>query len=726
MSSTKSAPQSLISAALDYTQLFRSLTDAYIVFATDDPHFTILEENEAHEKIALANREKSIGKPVFEVFPDTSEEYISNGVSQLLESFRKVMRTGKPDKMPNLKYDVPGKDGTFTQKYWSLVHYPVKDDAGKVIAICQATKDITESLKTKEELERTQTQLKQTLAGAAIGTWMWDIKKNLVYVDKNFAFLFGGIDSKKAREGLPPTSMVVSVHPDDRERVQVESYAALKQEKPFESEYRTIDGFGEVHWVLARGVIEHDETGEAVRFPGVVIDITERKNAETNLNFLTRASVQFSASMDYRQMLQNIASVVVPNLADWCSVEMLTDDGQLEQAVVVHKDPKKVEWAKALRKKQGAPDMDAPTGVPHVIHTGEPELWPVITDEMLVASAKDEKELDLMRSLGFSSAMIVPMRIDDQIIGAMSFIATESRIHYKPIDLEAAIGLANRAALAVYNANLYQSAKKEIEQREQLQKELEKANDILESRVRERTEALQSTNMSLERSNQELQDFAYVASHDLQEPLRKIQAFGNLLESEYAEQLGEGADYLYRMRNAASRMSTLISDLLAFSRVTTKAKPSERVDLDRVVAGVLSDLESLVADTKGKVEVDELPVVYADPTHMRQLFQNLVGNALKFHKPDTAPKVTISYDESDPTFHVLRVKDNGIGFDQKYADRIFAVFQRLHEREAYEGTGIGLAVCRKIVERYGGTIKAKSAKGKGAEFIIQLPKKRSK
>jgi len=708
--------------SIDYAQLFRSLGDAYIVFATDDPHFTIIEENEAHEKIALADRKTSIGKTVFDVFPDTSDQYVKTGVSQLLESFRKVIRTGKPDKMPHLKYDVPGKNGTFAQKYWSLTHYPVKDDAGNVIAVCQATEDITEALHTKEELERTQSQLNQTLSGAAIGTWMWDIKQNLVYMDKNFAHLFGGVDLKKAKAGLPPTAMLASVHPDDQDRVQLESYAALKKDKPFESEYRTIDADGEVHWVLARGIIEHDDTGEAVRFPGVVIDITERKTAENNLNFLTRASTQFSASMDYRQTLHNIASVVVPHLADWCSIDMLDADGQLEQVVVIHKDPKKVAWAKALRAKQGPPDMSTPTGVPHVIRTGEPELWPIITDEMLVASARDEKELKLIRSVGFSSVIVVPMKIDDHVIGALSMVATESRLHYKPIDLEAATALANRAALAVYNANLYRAAQKELEEREWLQQQLETANNILESRVRERTEQLQSTNKNLERSNQELQDFAYVASHDLQEPLRKIQAFSNLLESEYADQLGEGKDYVERMRNAAARMGTLIEDLLSFSRVTTKPRVDVDVPLNKIVEGVMSDLESRIEETGGKMIVGKLPTVKADPTHMRQLFQNLIGNALKFHKPDTAPVVNVSCKDTHQTFYEIKVTDNGIGFDQKYVDRIFAVFQRLHDRDSYDGTGIGLAVCRKIVERYGGTITAKSTKHKGATFVIRLPK----
>jgi light-regulated signal transduction histidine kinase (bacteriophytochrome) len=231
---------------------------------------------------------------------------------------------------------------------------------------------------------------------------------------------------------------------------------------------------------------------------------------------------------------------------------------------------------------------------------------------------------------------------------------------------------------------------------------------------------LQAYSRELARSNQELQDFAYVSSHDLQEPLRKIQAFGDLLESEYADKLGEGIDYLKRMQGAASRMSTLIQDLLAFSRVSTQPNTRKDVDLSSIIADVVSDLEMRISDTGATVSVGKMPHVIADPTHMRQLFQNLIGNALKFHRPGVPPVVEVKAHTSKQ-YHEIIVKDNGIGFDTKYLDRIFAVFQRLHGRDSYEGTGIGLAVCRKIVERYNGTITAESQKNSGSTFIVRLP-----
>ncbi len=180
------------------------------------------------------------------------------------------------------------------------------------------------------------------------------------------------------------------------------------------------------------------------------------------------------------------------------------------------------------------------------------------------------------------------------------------------------------------------------------------------------------------------------------------------------------------MRNAASRMQVLINDLLLFSRVTTKALPFSAVDLTLIAHEVIIDLEALVQATRGTVTIDQLPTIEADPLQMRQLLQNLVGNALKFHKPEVPPLVHISAQlrvdpQTDEEQCLLTVEDNGIGFDEKYLDRIFTVFQRLHGRGQYEGTGIGLAVVRKIVERHGGTITAQSAVGEGARFLVTLP-----
>jgi len=275
-------------------------------------------------------------------------------------------------------------------------------------------------------------------------------------------------------------------------------------------------------------------------------------------------------------------------------------------------------------------------------------------------------------------------------------------------------------------------ALRDIRARRANEDRLRAARDELEDRVRERTAELSDMNIELERSNRELQDFAFVASHDLQEPLRKIQAFGDRLRTVQGEKFDEqGRDYLNRMNNAAERMHTLINDLLTFSRVTTKAQPFESTDLSRIAKDVINDLETTIEQSGGKVTVAELPTIDADAFQMRQLMQNLIANALKFKKADTKPTVEVSSEVVDTSLsenednggHLvsISVKDNGIGFDEKYLDRIFTPFQRLHGRNEYEGTGIGLAVCRKIAERHGGTLTAKSTPGEGSTFIATLP-----
>ena len=250
-------------------------------------------------------------------------------------------------------------------------------------------------------------------------------------------------------------------------------------------------------------------------------------------------------------------------------------------------------------------------------------------------------------------------------------------------------------------------------------------------------QAIRQYAQKLERSNRDLEDFAFIASHDLQEPLRKVQSFGKILCESDSFFLGEeGRDYVRRMQSAASRMEKMIQDLLAYSRISTKTEPFKQVDLNKICRNVLTDLETRVEQTEGQVEVSDLPTIEADPSQMRQLFQNLLSNALKFHKPDTPPHVKVfAHPPQSPAarsgnsalfpseFIELVVEDDGIGFNMEHVERIFQPFQRLHGRSEYEGSGVGLSICRKIVERHNGKIDVQSAPDAGATFVISLPTK---
>lgn len=264
--------------------------------------------------------------------------------------------------------------------------------------------------------------------------------------------------------------------------------------------------------------------------------------------------------------------------------------------------------------------------------------------------------------------------------------------------------------------------------------------DITESKLNEKK--LKQYNEELERSNEELEQFAYAASHDLQEPLRKIRAFGDRLLSKFSPMLGkQGADYINRMQSSSSRMQLLIEDLLSFSRVSRIEKIMQPIDVKAIINEVKEDLDIQLTSTKSTLTIHPIPQFQGDRLQIKRLFQNLISNAVKFHKEDEKPHVEISGEiiqanelkntiskglPANTQFVRITVKDNGIGFDEKYTNKIFNIFQRLHGRVTYEGTGIGLAICKKIVSNHNGYIEAKSIEGVGSEFIVTLPQKNTK
>ncbi|WP_035644645.1 response regulator [Flavobacterium sp. ASV13] len=259
------------------------------------------------------------------------------------------------------------------------------------------------------------------------------------------------------------------------------------------------------------------------------------------------------------------------------------------------------------------------------------------------------------------------------------------------------------------------------------------AQDNLEIKIAERTKELVLKNEELEMKNHELQQFAWVVSHDLNEPIRKIQIFIKIIKDLYLTTDAKAIDYVDRTIKSAERMQTLITDLLAYSRLSAQVKP-ETTDLNVVLQEVLSDFDYLIDRKNATVKTSELPTIDSIPSQLRQVFQNLIGNAIKFSGANEPPLIEItselialkSFDSPtspDGKFCRIIVKDNGIGFDEIYLDRIFIIFQSLNDRQTYEGTGIGLAIAKKIIEKHNGLITAKSEVGKGASFIIVLPLK---
>lgn len=273
--------------------------------------------------------------------------------------------------------------------------------------------------------------------------------------------------------------------------------------------------------------------------------------------------------------------------------------------------------------------------------------------------------------------------------------------------------------------------------RDILSKEIEirkEAEENLERKVAERTRELLEKNKELEFSNHELQQFTWVVSHDLKEPLRKIEIFTKIIKEKYLIDEEKATDYANRTIGSAGRMAKLINDLMDYSRLSSSVLP-EKINLSDIVQEVLSDLEYLIDEKKATIKTNNFPEIIGVPTQLRQVFQNLIGNALKFSKTDELPLIEITSEiietkdfeskaNSNGNFCRIEVKDNGIGFDEKYLDKIFVIFQSLNDRAAYEGTGIGLAIAKKIIEKHNGLITAESQIGIGSSFIIVLPIKK--
>lgn len=445
----------------------------------------------------------------------------------------------------------------------------------------------------------------------------------------------------------------------------------------------------------------------------ILADAIDRKNAEAALagalnrervarkqvSFLAEASQILAASFDYRETLNDVAELAVPTISDWCAVDLFDDkDKTLERVAVVHTDPSKVKLAYELHERY-PPDLDATRGIAQVLRTGESELYPEIDDALLKASARDQEHLNIMRELGLQSAMVVPLVARKRVLGTITLIAAESERQFGEDDLTFAEELAQRAALAVDNARLYDEAKT--------------LNEELETRVAERT-------AQLEAANKELESFSYSVSHDLRAPLRAVDGFSRVLLKQYADDFPEPAQsYLERIRVNTEYMDSLIDDLLTFSRLNRQPLEKEVVEPATLVENVLQLLRVEQERRDVKIRIGDLPPCEADVSMLRQVWANLLSNAFKYTQQRDKALIEVGSTEENGTT-VYYVRDNGVGFDMRYAEKAFGVFQRLHSAEDYEGTGVGLALVERMIQRHGGRIWVEAEPDHGATFYFTL------
>ncbi len=707
-------------------ETIHALPEYYVAIEANPSDFTVIGASAALLEHFGLDETVTIGHSLTDVFyQGASREWVSDLRASVIRTIEaKTQQTTEATKLPSVNKK---------KQSWRVTNLPVIGPAGELQYIIQSLHDESGEVAVSVD-EHDDIASLFTMANAVpLLTWIaYGDGKPMYYnaLWREYANI--------PEDNLTHFDWSTVIHPDDFDGTTEKWKQALKTGTEFEAEMRLLNLSTKIyHWFAGRARPIRGIDGDIVRWFGTCADIDEQKRAALVSAFISKATKELGSSLDYSKTLETVTRLSVPEIADWCSVDIYNGStGEWEQVALAHVDSSKLEMARTYRKTHPI-KPDGEYGVPAVVRSGKPEFHPYISDDALEMMVEAPEDLTFAKELNIRAAIIVPIFIKNTASGAITFVSSDSGREYTLSDLQMAEKLAGRISMSVTNATVYKEAKEELERRHVLEKELLVERSNLEARVKARTQQLEDANkglqteierrrdaeLELKRSNQELEEFAYVASHDLQEPLRKIQAFGDILEGEYGERLDDGAEYLKRMQAAASRMSHLIEDLLAFSRVSTRPPVPSKVDLNKVAFEVLGDLEDQITRTKGQVDVGTLPTVLADPTHMRQLLQNLISNGLKFHREDIAPIVAVTSRpcEGSEGMYEIYITDNGIGFDEKYIDRIFGVFQRLHGRDTYDGTGIGLAVCRKIVERYGGTITAESQKGKGAKFIIKIP-----
>lgn len=422
-------------------------------------------------------------------------------------------------------------------------------------------------------------------------------------------------------------------------------------------------------------------------FAKLLRDLTEQKRADERQRLLSEAGAILMSSLDPQQTLANMAKVFVPEHADWCSIHVVEREGNVKAGTVAHVDPERVKWVKQIQQRYPI-EPEADTGVNRILASGKPELDSVVTEEMVLAAARDEEHAEVLRQLNVKSVLIVPLRSRAEVIGTITLISGQPG-RYQQSDVEFMMELAHRAALAYDNARLHEE---------------------LEQRVEERTQELRHMLT-------EMEGFTYTVSHDLRTPLRSIMATSRILLEDFGEAVPpEAADQLERQARAAKKLGDLIDDLLRLSRLGRQEMRKTDVDLSALAAEVVAELGER-KDHNVSFEIQPGMHAYGDADLLKLLLSNLLGNAVKFSPRGGTVRFGVEERGGRPVFFV---RDEGIGFDPKYSHKLFQPFERLHRDEDFPGTGIGLANVSRVVARHGGTVGAEGQIGQGATFYFSL------
>jgi len=578
---------------------------------------------------------------------------------QFPDLLRRVYATGQPYNEREAVAFVNGPDGS--KKYYLDFEYaPLREADGSVSGIMVTANDVTEMVAAREQIKDAAERLSLATDGTKLATWDMNLNNGEIIYSPRLAVIFGYPESRI----LTHSQLLDHLQPEDRSEIVERAFDEALKTGVYQYEARLIHPDKSIHWVRTQGKVIFNEDHIPVRMLGTMMDISEQKRAEQSLRESERKFRTLADSMPQHiwtadtEGKLNYFNDTVSRYTGFSPQELEADGWQQ----IIHPEdwhPTMHSWLEAVR-------------------SGRDFLF-----EHRFRRADGNYRWQLSRA--------VPQRDDEGQI--QMWVGTSTDIHDRKL-----------------------------------------FSDELEQKVQQRTEELMLLNEQLIQSNAELEQFAYVASHDLQEPLRKIQTFATRIAELDAEHLSDkGKDYFVRMQSASKRMQQLIHDVLSFSRVNRGEQEPALTDLQVLLDNVKDQLAERIEQTQTTIRSDKLPVLPVIPYQMDQLFTNLISNSIKFSREGIPTYIDITYrflepgmmelPSADPqrAYHSICFRDNGIGFESTFRERIFQVFQRLHGRKDYEGTGIGLAICKKIMENHDGFIIAESEPDQGAAFTLYLP-----
>jgi PAS domain S-box-containing protein len=624
------------------------------------------------------------------------------------------------ESIPHLETVRRTKDGRFIDV--ALTISPTRDAVGEVTGASTIARDITDRKRAELErslmaaqIENERQRLNKVVANVPGVVWeAWGepdhASQKIDFVSEHVEKMLGYATDDWVST---PNFWLSIVHPDDYERAAQEAAAIYASRKGGTSSFRWVAKDGREVWVESQSVVVCDDSETPLGLRGVTMDITDRKRAEDAQRFLAEASGLLASSLDYETTLASVAKLAVPNLADWCVVHIVGDNGRLRQLAVVHSDPAKEEAARKLQQRYPV-DPESALGVPNVLRTGRSEFYPLVNQERLVEVARNEEVARLLRQLDLKSIMIVPLTARNRTLGAITLATAESNRVYDTSDLALGEDVAHRIALAVDNARLYREAQDAVTAREDV---LRIRDELLRREHVAREEA--------ETANRSKDEFLATVSHELRTPLNAILGWAHMLRASTLDETTQRRALETIERNAKSQ-AQLIEDILDVSRIVTgKLRLDVRpVDLDGVIEAAIDAMRP-AAEAKGiRIETILDPragPISGDPNRLQQVIWNLISNAVKF--TDKGGRVQVQLTRVSSHVEIV-VSDTGQGIDAEFMPYVFDRFRQADATSTrrHGGLGLGLAIVRHLVEMHGGSVNASSdGESKGATFTVKLP-----